>query len=139
MPEHAGDAKLRDVLAQARTIAVLGLKPGADEDSLRVARYLQLQGYRVIPVSPKLDSALGERAFPALGQADVPIDLVDVFRAPAHLPGHVDEILAMTPRPACVWLQLGVRDDVSAQRLEAAGIAVIQDRCIMVEHRRLLA
>jgi len=89
-------------------------------------------------VNPKLPAALGEKAFPALAQVPVPIDLVDVFRASTHVAAHVDEILALAPRPRCVWLQLGVRDDVSARRLEAAGITVIQDRCIMVEHRRLL-
>jgi len=137
MSGHADDATMRDALQRAHTIAVLGLKDGAAEESWRVARYLQQHGYRIVPVNPKLDSALGERAFPGLGAIDGPVDLVDVFRASTHVPGHVDEILALSPRPACVWLQLGVRDDPSAQRLEAAGITVIQDRCIMVEHRRL--
>jgi len=129
---------MRDALAGARTIAVLGLKDGEGEDSWRVSRYMQQHGYRVVPVNPKLPAALGEKAFPALAQVPVPIDLVDVFRASTHVAAHVDEILALAPRPRCVWLQLGVRDDVSARRLEAAGITVIQDRCIMVEHRRLL-
>jgi len=129
---------MRDALAGARTIAVLGVKDGEGEDSWRVSRYMQQHGYRVVPVNPKLPAALGEKAFPALAQVPVPIDLVDVFRASTHVAAHVDEILALAPRPRCVWLQLGVRDDVSARRLEAAGITVIQDRCIMVEHRRLL-
>lgn len=138
MAERADDTTMRNALRSARTIAVLGLKDGPAEDSWRVSRYLQEHGYRIVPVSPKLSSALGERAFPALAQVDAPIDLVDVFRASSHIPGHVDEILALSPRPACVWLQLGVRDDAAARRLETAGITVIQDRCIMVEHRRLL-
>jgi len=136
--ERTQDATMRDALAGARTIAVLGLKDGEGEDSWRVSRYMQQHGYRVVPVNPKLPAALGEKAFPALAQVPVPIDLVDVFRASTHVAAHVDEILALAPRPRCVWLQLGVRDDVSARRLEAAGITVIQDRCIMVEHRRLL-
>lgn len=136
--EHAEDVTMREALRSARTIAVLGQKDGPGEDSWRVSRYLQQHGYRIVPVNPKLPVVLGERSFPALAQVEGPIDLVDVFRASAHIAGHVDEILALSPRPACVWLQLGVRDDASARRLEAAGITVIQDRCIMVEHRRLL-
>lgn len=139
MTERTQDATMRDALTGARTIAVLGLKDGEGEDSWRVSRYLQQHGYRIVPVNPKLPAVLGEQAFPALAQVPVAIDLVDVFRASAHVPGHVDEILALAPRPRCVWLQLGVRDDASVRRLEAAGIRVVQDRCIMVEHRRLLA
>lgn len=132
------DAILRDVLRSVRRIAVLGLKDGPDEDSWRVSRYLQQHGYTIVPVNPKLAATLGLRAFPTLAAAPPPLDLVDVFRASLHVRGHVDEILALSPRPKCVWLQLGVRDDESARRLESAGIAVVQDRCIMVEHRRLL-
>ena len=75
---------------------------------------------------------------PRLAELETPCDLIDVFRASAHVPGHTDEILALPWKPRAVWLQEGIRDDASAARLEAAGIAVVQDRCIMVEHRRLL-
>jgi len=81
---------------------------------------------------------LGERCVATLAELAEPADLVDVFRAPQHLPGHTDEILALRPLPRAVWLQLGIRDDASAERLAAAGIRVVQDRCLMVEHRRLL-
>jgi len=130
--------ELREILEQVRTIAVLGMKAEAEEDAYRVPRYLQQQGYRIVPVNPKLQQVLHEPAWATLGQISVPVDLVDVFRAPAHLPAHVDEILAMRPRPSVVWFQLGIRDDASASRLEAAGIRVVQDRCIMVDHRRLV-
>ncbi|HVN38021.1 MAG TPA: CoA-binding protein [Myxococcota bacterium] len=132
------DAGLRRLLGSARTIAVLGIKAGEQDDAYRVPHYLTRHGYRVLPVSPKLESVLGERCVPRLAELDTPADLIDVFRAPAHLPAHTDEILALGWKPRVVWLQEGIRDDASAARLEAAGIAVVQDRCIMVEHRRLI-
>jgi predicted CoA-binding protein len=133
------DAGLREVLSRGRTIAVVGIKDGPQDDAFRVPAYLQAHGYRIVPVSPKLASVLGERAHPSLRDVDVPVDLVDVFRAPRHLPAHVDEILDLRPRPFAVWFQLGIRDDESARRLRAAGIRVVQDLCLMVEHRRLLS
>ena len=81
---------------------------------------------------------LGERALASLAALEGGVDLVNVFRAPQHVPAHVDEILALSPRPLAVWLQLGIAHDAAAARLEAAGIGVVQDRCLMVEHRRLL-
>ena len=137
MPAES-DQELRDLLAAARTIAVVGIKAGAADDAFRVPAYLQQHGYRIVPVSPKLERVLGEPVVASLREVREPVDLVDLFRAPQHVPGHVDEILAMSPRPRAVWMQLGVSCDESALRLEAAGIAVVQDRCIMVEHRRLL-
>jgi len=107
-------------------------------DAYRVPLYLQRHGHRILPVNPKLDRVLGERAFDSLLEIDSPVDLVNLFRAPDHVPGHVEEILAMQPRPRAVWLQLGIVHDGAAARLRAEGLAVVQDRCIMVEHRRLL-
>jgi uncharacterized protein len=132
------DDELREILERARTIAVLGMKAQAEEDAYQVPLYLQQHGYRIVPVNPKLREVLHERAYPSLAEVSVPVDLVDVFRASDHLPGHVDEILAMRPRPSVVWFQLGIRNDASASKLEAAGIRVVQDRCIMVDHRRLV-
>ena len=132
------DAALRDLLRRVRSIAVLGVKAGEDDDAFRVPRYMQAHGYRIIPINPKLASVLGERALPSLAALEGGVDLVNVFRAPQHVPAHVDEILALSPRPLAVWLQLGITHAEAAARLEAAGIAVVQDRCLMVEHRRLL-
>jgi len=135
------DRKLCDLLRAVRSVAVLGVKASPDEDAHRVAAYLQDAGYRILPVNPKLDRVLGRPCAPSLAAAadvDGAPDLVDVFRAPAHLPGHVDEILALRTPPRAVWFQLGIRHHEAAARLEAVGIAVVQDRCLMVEHRRLL-
>lgn len=132
------DDELRALLAETRSVAVLGAKTGPDDDAFRVPRYLARAGFRVLAVNPKLERWEGEPAVPDLARLPGPVDLLDVFRAPVHLPRHVDEILALPWRPRGVWLQRGIRDDAGAARLEAAGIHVVQDRCLMVEHRRLL-
>jgi predicted CoA-binding protein len=132
------DAELSDLLRRVRSIAVLGVKNGAGDDAFRVPRYMQAHGYRIIPINPKLDTVLGERALASLAQLEGGVDLVNAFRAPQHLPAHAEEILALSPRPLAVWLQLGISHAAVAARLEAAGIGVVQDRCLMVEHRRLL-
>lgn len=132
------DASLRALLERVRTIAVVGIKAGALDDAFRVPRYLQQRGYRILPVSPKLDEVLGERCVDALATLAATPDLVNLFRAPAHVPGHVEEILALPRRPKAVWMQLGVRHAEATQRLEAEGIDVVEDRCLMVEHARLL-
>ena len=131
------DLELRQILLETRSIAVVGIKAKPSEDAFRVPQYLQQQGYRIVPVSPKLESVLGEPAVTGLDQAPGPIDLVNLFRASDHIPGHADEILAMSPQPRAVWMQLGIRHEAAAARLRAAGIQVVQDRCIMVDHRRL--
>jgi predicted CoA-binding protein len=138
------DDALQELLTGVRSIAVVGIKAGAEEDAFRVPRYLQGQGYRILPVSPKLDRVLGQRCVPDLDTLDEVPDLVNLFRAPVHVPGHVDEILAVRERsatrtrPLAVWMQLGIRHPEAAARLEAEGITVVQDRCLMVEHARLL-
>jgi predicted CoA-binding protein len=132
------DAELREIFERCRSIAVVGIKAGVEDDAFRVPRYMQAHGHRILPVSPKLERVLGERVFPALAAVDVAIDLVNLFRAPRHLPAHVDEILALDPRPFAAWFQLGIRHDQAAGRLRAAGLRVVQDRCLMVEHARLM-
>jgi predicted CoA-binding protein len=133
-----GDAELRELLRRVKSIAVVGIKAGEADDAFRVPRYLQARGYRIVPVNPKLASVLGERALASLAELRGGVDLVNVFRAPQHVPALSDEILALSPRPLAVWLQLGIAHAEAAARLEAAGVAVVQDRCLMVEHERLL-
>ncbi|HEU4428257.1 MAG TPA: CoA-binding protein [Myxococcota bacterium] len=130
------DRELRALLESTRTIAVLGIKAGEHEDAFRVPRYLQRHGFAIRPVSPKLAEVLGERAVASVGALAEPVDMINVFRAPANIPAHVDEILAMPHKPKSVWLQLGIAHPSTA-KLEAAGIAVVEDRCLMVEHARL--
>jgi predicted CoA-binding protein len=131
------DDALVDLLSRVKTIAVVGIKAGEQDDAFRVPHYLQQQGYRILPVSPKLVSVLGERCVPSLAQLAEPPDLVNLFRASAHVPTHAGEILALPRRPLGVWMQLGISHPEARARLEAAGIAVVEDRCLMVEHARL--
>ena len=133
------DHDLLALLEASRTIAVVGMKNNESQDAYRVPLYMQRHGYRILPVNPKLDRVLGERATHSLADVSLPVDLVNLFRAPDNIPRHVEEILAMQPRPRAVWMQLGIVHGASAARLRAEGIQVVQDRCIMVEHRRLLA
>jgi len=126
------------LLGAARTIAVVGIKDRPTEDAFRVPEYMQQAGYRIIPVNPKFDSVLGEQCHSDLTTVKEAIDIVNLFRASEHISAHVDEILALDPRPNAVWMQLGIHHGPSAQRLREVGIEVVQDRCIMVDHRRLL-
>lgn len=127
------------LLSATRRIAVLGIKTEAqaDQPAFYVPRYLADAGLDVVPVPvyfPEVTRILDRAVYRTLAEVPPPIDLVDVFRRPKDLPAHLDDILAA--RPAAVWLQSGIRNDAFAGELARAGIAVVQDRCLMVEHRR---
>ena len=135
---NEGDLVMKDLLAGAQRIAVVGIKDRAGEDTFRIPHYLHSVGFRIFGVNPKLREVLGAPCFVSLAEIPEPVDIVNLFRAPEHIPGHVDEILAMDPLPRAVWMQLGIHHGLAARRLRSAGIVVVQDRCIMVDHRRLL-
>ncbi|HEX2190689.1 MAG TPA: CoA-binding protein [Longimicrobiaceae bacterium] len=128
-----------EILRTARTIAVLGMKGDDEPDSpaSAVPQYLAAHGYTVLPVNPELVEAGHPGAVATLGELKEPPDVVEVFRNPENVAEHADELLAL--RPKAVWLQLGIRNDEVARRLEEAGIRVVQDRCMKVEHHRLHA
>jgi predicted CoA-binding protein len=133
------EAGIDELLARTRRVAVLGIKTEEQENApaFYVARYLSEAGFDVVPVPvyfPQVTAILGRAVFRRLVDVPGDISLVDVFRRPKDLEGHVDDILAKRPR--AVWLQLGIRHDAIAARLVAGGIDVVQDRCLMVEHRR---
>jgi len=123
------DALLRD----SRTIAVVGLSPREDRPSFGVAAYLQRAGYRIIPVNPNATEVLGERCYPALDDIPGPIDVVDIFRKPEDVPPVVDA--AIRKGAKAVWMQTGIVNNAAAERARAAGLTVVMDRCMMVEHR----
>lgn len=133
------DARIREILTTSPTIAVLGMHREPEKAAFYVPEYLHDEGYRIIGVNPTLAGTelLGERVRATLREIAEPVDLVDVFRRAEWLPGHVEDILAMKPRPRVVWFQLGIRHDEVAHILEAAGIAVVQNRCTLAEHQRL--
>lgn len=132
----ASEDELAEVVRGMRTVAVLGIKgeDRQDESAFSIPAMLQARGFRILPVSPKLERVLGETAFPDLAHVAEPYDVLDVFRRPEAIPGHVDEILALPAahRPQVVWLQSGIRHDEATERLLAAGIDVVQDRCLGV-------
>ena len=129
---------LRALLREARTVAVVGLSPKPERPSHGVARYLQRAGYRIVPVNPGHDEILGERSYRTLADAarDHAIDIVDVFRRSEYAGAVVDEAIAI--RPKLVWLQLGVVDEAARARAEGAGIPIVMDRCLAIDHRQLL-
>lgn len=130
-------AELERILRETRTVAVLGAHREPHRPAYYVPAYLSSVGYRVFPVNPVLvgQRLFGEEIRARLDQLVEPIDLVDVFRRPADVSAHVDEILGMVIRPRVVWLQQGIRNDRAAERLEAEGIRVVQDRCTLADHR----
>jgi hypothetical protein len=130
------DQQIAEVLRSAKTIAVVGLSSKPGRASFGVSRFLQHQGFRVIPVNPNETEVLGEKAYPSLMQVPEQIDIVDIFRRPARVPEVVED--AVRKGAACIWMQEGVVNDEAARRAEAAGIPVVMDRCILKELARLL-
>jgi predicted CoA-binding protein len=130
------DTDIASLLRRSRTIAVVGLSASPTRDSHRVALYLQQQGYVIIPVNPLISDVLGQRAFPDLESVGHVVDIVDVFRRPEHLPGIADAAIRSGAR--ALWLQFDTVHEGAARAASEAGLDVVLDRCIMVEHRRLV-
>ena len=126
--------ELRAFLTRIRTIAVVGLSQDPDRPSYGVAMYLQEQGYRVIPVRPGGGEVLGEKVYQTLAEVPDPIDLVNLFRAPRFVAGHVDD--AIVAKAPAIWMQEGVVDHGAALRASEAGLFVVMDLCMLKEHRR---
>ncbi len=134
MPLITSDSDIDRLLGAARTIAVVGLSANPGRDSYRVSRYMQQQGYAIIPVNPTVEEALGERSVPDLETIGRPVDIVNVFRRPEHVPAIVEAAIRTGAR--AVWMQLGVIHEAAARRAAEAGLTVVMDRCLLVEHRR---
>jgi uncharacterized protein len=130
------EEQLAQIVRDARTVVVLGAKDETDPDApaFTVPRAMQRRGIRIVPVNPKLKSALGETAYPSLAAVPDRADIVDVFRRSDAIPQIAEEVLALPveKRPAVFWMQTGVRHDEAAEKLAAAGIRVVQDRCLSV-------
>lgn len=130
------DADLRNIL-NAETIAVVGCSSTPGKPAHGVPKYLQKHGYRIIPVNPTTDEVLGEPAYDSLSDVEEQIDIVDVFRPSEEVSGIVDEVLQRDDVDS-VWLQLNIRDDDAGDRVMHSGRNFVQDKCIKVEHGRLL-
>ena len=126
---------ITELLASARTIAVVGLSHRRARASHGVSEYMQRAGYRIVPVNPQETEVLGEKAYPDLDSIPVAVDIVDIFRRPEFVPEIVEAAIRIGAK--AVWMQEGVIHEDAARRAEEAGLAVIMDRCILKDHRRL--
>lgn len=131
-------SQIRDLLIRTKRIAVLGMdkEENSHRPAFYVPKYLMNQGFEVIPIPvkyPDLEQVAGLKAYQNVSEVPGEIDLVNVFRRPNDIPKHLDDILAKKPK--AVWFQLGIRNDAAAETLARAGIQVVQDRCLMVDHR----
>jgi uncharacterized protein len=131
-----GENDLKKLLSEVHTIAVVGLSANPSRDSYRVADYLKRHGYRIIPVNPGADEILGEKSYPDLKSVPDSIDVVDVFRRPEFVPETADQAVEVGAK--VFWMQFGAESEEAAQKAGTAGITVVQNRCIMQEHSRLL-
>ena len=130
--------ELRRILGSCRTLAVVGLSPQWHRPSFFAAKYMQEHGYRIVPINPSAPEILGQRSYPsvtAAAEAGEQIDMVDCFRKSADIPPIAQEAIAIGAK--CLWLQIGVIDETSAARAREAGLDVVMDRCVKIEHARL--
>ena len=130
------DAKLKEILSSAKTIASVGLSSNQEKDSYWVVSYLMEQGYRVIPVNPTATEILGEKSYPNLSAIPEKVDIVQIFRRPEDVPPVVDEAIKIGAK--VVWMQEGISHEGAAQKAREAGLDVVMDACMRATHRRLI-
>ncbi len=139
------ESQIKETMEKSKVIAVVGLSKNPDKDSHRVASYLQKNGYRIIPVNPTVDEVLGEKSYKSL--LDLPmelqktIDMVDVFRRSEAVLPIVEQAISLKMRFGrlfAVWMQLGIVNEEAAKAARDSGLVVVMDRCLMVEHRKLI-
>ena len=135
IPAATDEKAAADLLKKARTVAVVGISAKEARDSHRVAKYLKEHGYRVIPVNPGLKEVLGEPCYPDLKAVPEHIDVVDIFRSIDAIPGIVDDAIAVGAD--AVWMQLGLAHEEAAEKARKAGLTVVMNRCMKIEHARL--
>ena len=136
MPIVDDIAGLRRILVRSRTLAVVGLSAQWYRPSYFAAKYMQDHGYRIIPVNPRYDEVLGEKCYRDLRAIPEPVDLVDCFRRSRDIPPIADDAIAIGAK--VLWMQLGIVNDEAAQRASAAGLDVVMNRCVKIEHARIL-
>jgi len=134
------EAGIAEIVRGARRVAVLGIKTAErpEQPAFNVPEYLAAHGVEIVPVPvfyPEATEILGRKVYRKVAEVPGDVDVVDVFRKPSDIPAHLDDVIAKRPR--AVWFQLGIRNDAAAETLARAGIRVVQDRCLKVEHRRL--
>jgi predicted CoA-binding protein len=136
MPIVDDIAGLRRILLRSRTLAVVGLSAQWHRPSYFAAKYMHDHGYRIFPVNPRYDEVLGERCYPDVRSVPEPIDIVDCFRKAEEIPAIADAAIAVGAK--VLWMQLGIVNDEAAARASAAGLDVVMNRCVKIEHARIL-
>jgi predicted CoA-binding protein len=127
--------EIKEILENSKTIAVVGLSDNPERDSYRVGKYMKDHGYTVIPVNPVKTEILGEKSYPDLSSIPSRVDIVDIFRNIEAIPGIVEEAIKI--RAKVVWMQLGLAHNESARKAREAGLAVVQSKCLKIEHAKL--
>jgi hypothetical protein len=133
--DNPPDTVIRDILANPKTIAVVGCSPDPDRDSHAIAALLKAKGHRVIPVNPTCEAILGERCYASVRDIPEQVDMVDVFRRPEFVDAIADDAIAAGAK--VLWLQLDVINEPAARKAQTAGLTVVMDRCPAIEYRRL--
>jgi predicted CoA-binding protein len=131
---RASAAEIAEILDNYRVVAVVGLSADPERPSHQVAHYLQAHGYRIVPVNPGCQVILGEKCYATLRDIPFPVEVVDIFRKVEAIPGIVDEAIAVGAK--VVWMQEGLEEPDSAQKAKQAGLNVVMDRCMKIEHRQ---
>lgn len=134
--ENPSDSEIKSILDEAKTIAVVGLSANEEKTAYQIAKIMQDKGYKIIPVNPTVDRVLGEKAYPSLTDIDVPFDIIDVFRRPEYLPQIAKEAAKTNCR--VFWAQLGISNQEAYDYLKKHDFTVIMDKCIKVEHSKLI-
>lgn len=132
--ETQASTEITEILDKYRMVAVVGLSSDPNRPSYRVAQYMQSHGYRIIPVNPGCQEILGEKCYATLRDIPFPVEVVDIFRKVDAIPGIVDEAIAVGAK--VVWMQQGLEEPVSAQKARQAGLQVVMDRCLKIEHHQ---
>ena len=127
---------IKEILEKYKSIAVVGLSSQTWRPSYSVSQYMQSVGYRIVPVNPNEAEVLGEKAYASLDDVPDPIEIVDIFRRPEFVPDIVESAIRRKAR--VIWMQVGVVHEAAAERARAAGLEVVMDRCILIEHQALL-
>jgi hypothetical protein len=128
--------EIKAILRNYKVVAVVGLSPKPERPSYRVAQYLKDHGYQIVPVNPGQKEILGEKCYPRLQDIPFPVDVVDIFRNVEAIPAIVDEAIAQGAK--VVWMQQGLTEPVSARKAREAGLQVVMDRCMKIDHAQLL-
>jgi predicted CoA-binding protein len=134
---NLSDEQIKRILSSVRTVASVGLSSDETKDSFGVAVYLKRAGYHLIPINPKADRIIGEKAYRDLASVPVKVDAVQIFRPASEASAIVDDAIKIGAK--VVWMQEGIENEEAAEKARAAGLQVVMDRCMMQEHRRLLA